>query len=222
MGNGIEERGFQTFALAFGFGFTDLFDGPGTLDGNSNHRANGIQSLPGESRAGNTQAADGLDAEPHRQEVERFLRFANDFVANESILHLFFIELRGTISGAIEFAFLRDEKLGGPGAEAFHQKVGNGVHQLDNVPFPKQFLAEGVETFDFAAAAVGGIGFLANPGGQLTPHDRGKQEGEQSDPILRIRNGEGADGREKKIIEEQHRGNRHGDGDDHAPDRRNC
>jgi len=222
VGDGIEESGFEAFPLALGFGFTDLFDGAGALHGYGDDGADGFESLAGKTSAGDAQAADGFDAETDREEVESVGGIGADFVAREGEFHLFFVDEGSAVAGAVELFFLRDEKFGGTGFEAIDDVVGNGVHELDDVAFAEEFLAEGVEAFDFAATAVGGVGFFANASGELATGDGGDEKREKSDPILGIGDGEGADGSEEKIVEEEHGSDGHGDGDDHSPHCGNC
>ena len=144
------------------------------------------------------------------------------FIAHERGLHAFLVEMRGAKAGAIEFIFERQKKFGGAGLEAFDDVIGDGIHELQDVTFAKQFLAELVEAFEFAAAADGLVSFLANAGGKLTPHGGNKKECAERHPILRVRDGERVDGRQKIIIEDQHGGERHHDGDSHSPHCRNC
>src|SRR5208337_2883645 len=58
--DGIEKSGFQALSLALRFRFAELFNRASALDGNGYKRADGVESLTREPRAGNSQAADGL------------------------------------------------------------------------------------------------------------------------------------------------------------------
>ena len=76
--------------------------------------------------------------------------------------------------------------------------------------------------FNFAAAAVGDIGFAPDAAGKPAAGNRSHQKREQRDPVLRVGDGERSDRRQKKIVERQHRGDRHEHRDRHSPNRGNC
>ena len=61
-----------------------------------------------------------------------------------------------------------------------------------------------VKFFDFAAALRSVIGFLAGAGGKMAGQHGDHQESEKRDPVLRIGDGEAADGRQEIIIEREH------------------
>src|SRR5208283_3256204 len=152
--DGIEQSGFQALPLALRFRFAELLNRASALNGNGYERADGVESLAREPRAGNSQTADGLHAQTHRKKMQRLLGLGDDFVAQISGFHLFFIELRRTVPGTIEFVLLRHKEFRGPRLETFHDIVGDGVHQLNHVARPEEFLAEFVEALHLAPPAV--------------------------------------------------------------------
>ena len=99
---------------------------------------------------------------------------------------------------------MRNEEFGSAGLEAIDDVIGDGVHEANHVAFAEKFLAEGVEALDFAAAAIGGVGFVANARGQLAAGNGGDEKGDKSNPVLGIGDGERADRRQEKIVEQQH------------------
>ena len=220
--NGIEQGGFQALPLAFRFRFAQLLDRAGALDGNRNKRADGVESLPGEPRAGNSQAADGLHTQADRKEVECLLGLGDDFVAQIGGFHLFFIELRRAVAGTIELVLLRHEEFRGARLEAFHDVVGNGVHQLNHVARPEELLAEFVEAFHLTPPIVRGIRFLPDARGELAAHNGCEQERKKRYPILRVCDRKGSRRGQKVEVKQQHRADGHEHRDNHAPDRGNC
>ncbi len=90
------------------------------------------------------------------------------------------------------------------------------------IAFAQQFLAELVEAFQFAAAADGFVGLFADTRGELAAHGGDKEKGGEGHPILRVGDGEGVDRRQKIIVEDQHRAERHHHRDGHSPHRGNC
>src|SRR5713226_9427908 len=93
VGDGIEERGFESLALAFGFSFAELLDGAGAFNGDGYERADGIQRLPRQTHAGNAEAADRFDAKAHGKKMKGAGRIGNCFIANEGGLHLLLVDL---------------------------------------------------------------------------------------------------------------------------------
>src|SRR5216684_4283092 len=78
-----------------------------------------------------------------------------------------------TIPRSIKLFLLRKEKLSCTGLETLHDVIRYRIHQLDDVAFSQQFLAEFVEPFDLAAAAVRLVCFSPDPRGELAAHDGG-------------------------------------------------
>ena len=103
--------------------------------------------------------------------------------------------------GAIDL--LRAEQVDGGsfGAESVTHVGGNRIQQFGNVIGGEQALAESVKPFHIAAA-LNGVGSLpAGAVGELAGDAGSYQKSEQRDPVLRIGDGEGSDGRKKIIIE---------------------
>src|SRR5258708_16925519 len=63
VGDGIEQRGFQALALAFGFRLAKLLDGAGALDRDPHPRAHGFERLPRKLRSSNAQPPDLTQSE---------------------------------------------------------------------------------------------------------------------------------------------------------------
>src|SRR5208283_1474788 len=125
--DGIEQSGFQALPLALRFCFAELLNRASALNGNGYERADGVKSLAREPRAGNSQAANGLYAQTHREKMERLLGLGDDFVPQIGGFHLFFIELRSAVAGTIKFVLLRHKELRGPRLETFHDVVRDRV-----------------------------------------------------------------------------------------------
>src|SRR5690349_1107400 len=172
MGNGVKKSGFQTLALPLGFGLPELLDGARALDRNSNQRAQSLDGLTRELCAGDSEAGNGTDAEAHRDEILGMLGVESLFVIQEGQPHLFFIKVGGAEAGTVEFVFLWQEKLSRASLKALHNIVGNGVHQLDDVPFTQQLPAESVQTLHFPPAMMRFIGLFANTRRKAAPGNR--------------------------------------------------
>jgi hypothetical protein len=118
---------------------------------------------------------------------------------------------------AIDFLFFGEQQGGGADFENVHNLRGNAVEQLDYVAGFQQALAEGVEFFDFAASLRGVLGFLTGAGGKVAGQYRDNQKGEKRNPILRVGDGEAANGRQEIIVEREHCYHGHEDGNGDAP-----
>ena len=67
----------------------------------------------------------------------------------------------------------------------------------------EQLLAELVEMLDFAVADFGQFGLAARADGEMADQKAGTEENRQSDDILWIEDGEGADRRKEKVVVEE-------------------
>ncbi len=217
MRDGIEQRGAQAFAFAGGFGQAELLDGAGAFDGDGDERADGLQSLAREHRAGNSQAADGTAAQAHWDEAEAVRDVDHGLFAKDDGIQAFEIEFRDNRAGAVDFLFFGEKQGGGADFENVHDLRRNAVEQLNHVAGFEQTLAEGVEFFDFAATRRGVFGFLAGAGGKMAGQHGDNQKGEKRNPILGIGDGEPADGRQEIIVEGEHCHYGHENGNGDAP-----
>lgn len=199
--DGIEESGFEAFALPLGFGLAELLDGASPFNGDGDEASNGVQSLPRKFRAGDAQASDGPDPETYGDEIEPELSIHRNFVPEKSRFHLFLVEVSGSEPRTVKFVFLRKEELGGADFKTIDDVIWNGVHELDDVAFAEEFLTETVKAFDLAAAMMSFISLFADPRRKLAAHDGREKEREEGDPILGICNRQGSDRRKKEIIE---------------------
>jgi len=86
------------------------------------------------------------------------------FIAEERRLHFLFIEMSSAIPRSIELFFLRKEQFSSARLETLHDIIWNCIHQLDDIAFSKQFLAEFVKPLDLAAAAVRFVCLLPDAG----------------------------------------------------------
>src|SRR5271154_4596053 len=109
VGDGVEQRGFETLTLALGFRLAELLDSPRAFDSDGHEAANGVERLARQTRAGNSQTGDGTDAQTDRYDIERLLRLDRRFVAHEYGLHAFFVEVRSAKAGAVKLVFLGQE-----------------------------------------------------------------------------------------------------------------
>ena len=125
-------------------------------------------------------------------------------------------------AGAIKFLLVVEVKGGGANFECFDDVIGDGIEELNHVTGDEHALAEGVKAFNFTAALLGGVGFVAGASGQAASDERGGEEGEEGHPVLGIRDGEGANGRQEKVIEGEHGGHGHEGGHGKSPKDRNC
>ncbi len=92
---------------------------------------------------------------------------------------------------------------------------GRKLERLRDVPrdravqrraaFPQQERpAERVQALEIALASHGFDRPLSGPARQLARHDRGQQERRERDPVLRVRDRQGADRRQKEEVEAEH------------------
>ncbi len=220
MGDGIEQGGFEALAFARGFGFSEFLDGACAFDGDGHQGAQGFEGAEGEEAAGNANTADGAGAGADGSEGKTQAGVGKRLVADGGALHIFFGKVRGS-SGVIKLAFVLEVERGGSGAEGFNDVVGDGVQQGDGVAGNEQALAEGVEAFGFVALALGAQGFAPGACGELTDDERGGEEGQEGDPILRVGDGEGADRLDKEVVEHEHGGQGHKGGNQQSPERGN-
>ena len=167
MGYGVEERGAKVFALAGGFGETELLDGASAFDGDGDEGANGFERLAREHRTGNSQAADGADAEAHRDKAEAIGFVHQRLFANDHGLESFEVEFRYDRTGAIDFLLFGEKQGGGAHFEDVHDLGGDAIEELNHVAGLKKALAKSVKLFDFAAALCGVRGLLTSTSGKM-------------------------------------------------------
>src|SRR5882762_8571946 len=132
------------------------------------------------------------------------LRVGRDFIKQERLFHLLFIEMSRAESGAVKFVLLWKKQRGRPGFKAFHDVIRDGVHQLYDIAFAEEFAAELVEALNLAPAVMRFVGFRADARGKLAANNGSDQESEQRDPVLRIRDGQRPERRQEEIIKSHH------------------
>ena len=76
--------------------------------------------------------------------------------------------------------------------------------------------AQGIELLGFPLPAHGIEGLLADASGEVAGDQAGAEKRDEGDPVLRVGDGELSDGREKVIVEAEHRRDR-GDGGEGEP-----
>ena len=79
--------------------------------------------------------------------------------------------------------------------------IGKGIQQLQNVISRQQLLTEAVKSFQFAAPTDRFFRLFPCPIRQLAGDSGSGEKSQQSNPVLRARNGECVDGRQKVIVE---------------------
>ena len=211
MGDGIEQDGAQLLAFARGFCAAEFFDGAGALHGDADQAPDRFQGLPRKERARNAHAADDAHAHAERHEGELLVDLDVRLSAQGNHLQVVRFEAIDGGSGTIDVGAIRQGDGGGADAEGVHDVARDGVQQLGAVVARKQQLAEGVEAFQFLAALDGGPSPAAGAFRQFAGGDGGDEEGEQRDPVLRVGNGERADGRQEVVVEGKGRDHRHED-----------
>ena len=216
MGDRIEQDGAQLFALARGFGAAEFFEGAGALDGDGDEAADRLQGLAGETRAGNTHAADDAHTDAQRHKGELAGGVEARFAAQGNQLQIMRFEAVDGGAGAIDVGAGGERDGGRADAEGLDDVTRNSVEQFGGVIAREQQLAESVEAFQFLAALDGGASVRAGARRKFAGRDGGDQEGEERDPVLRVGDGERADGRKKKIIESESRDDGHEDRLPHA------
>ncbi len=124
--------------------------------------------------------------------------------ADDHGLEAFEIESCDHRAGAVDFLFFGEKQGSGADFKNVHDLRRDSIEQLNHVAGFEQALAEGVKFFDFAATLRSVFGFLAGAGGETAGKHGDHQESEKRDPVLRVGDGEGADRRQKIIIEREH------------------
>ena len=144
VGDGVQQRGFETFTLAIGFGVAQLLDRSRPFDRNSQQSANSLQGLARERRARDSKTANGLHSQPHRTVTKSSRAIDIRLFAFVGQPQLFFFQLQCAIAGAVKFLLVGEEQAGGAAFKGVHDVIGNRIHQLNDVAFTEQLLAEGI------------------------------------------------------------------------------
>jgi len=100
--------------------------------------------------------------------------------------------------------------------------IGDRIHQLDDISFAQELLAEIVQTLHLPPPAVRRIGFHADACGKLASDNRGRQKRPKRHPVLRVGNRKRPDGWQKIKVKQKHGADRHDDRHDDAPHSGNC
>src|SRR5208283_3915666 len=96
----------------------------------------------------------------------------------------------------------------GRAVEGVGHAGGDEVEQLGDVLRLQQLTAEAVEHLGFEAACVCLVRLLADAAGQMAGVDGCAEKDEESDPVLRVVDGESADRRKEVVVEQDGRGKR--------------
>ena len=137
--------------------------------------------------------------------------------ANDDGFQAFEVEFWNHWAGPVYFLLFGEQKSSGPDLENIDDLCRNAIQQLDDVAGFQQALAEGVQFFDFAAARGSILRLLASARRQVASQHRHNEKGEKGNPVLRIGDGEPADRRQEVVVEREHGGDRHENGDGDAP-----
>ena len=180
-------------------------------------RADSFERLAGEHRTGNSQAANGTNAETHGDKAEAIGFVHQRLFANDHGLESFEIEFRDHGAGAVDFLLFGEKQGGGADFEDIHDLGGDAIEELNHVAGFEKALAESVELFDFAAALRGMLGLLTSTSGKMARKHGNDEKSEERDPILGIGDGKSAHGRQEVEIEREHGHDGHKHGNGNAP-----
>src|ERR1700745_1109639 len=108
--------------------------------------------------------------------------------------------MRGPQSKTIKF-FLRGQKQSAaPGLKAFHNVIGNRIHELDYIAFAQHLAAELVQTLNFPPALMSFVCLFANARRKLASGNGRDQKREQGHPVLRVTDRKRSDRRQEEIV----------------------
>ena len=188
MGNCIQQRSAELFALPRGFRLAQLLDRARMLHRQGNQRAHRFQRLARQGRPRNSKAADGAHAEPDGNETHAVCRVHQRLVTRENVLQTFRVQLRNDRPGTVDLLLIREVKRCRADFERVHDLRGNLIQKLDGVARLKQILAEFIQFFNVALASRGVFGLLARARRKIAGQHRNDQKSAESHPVLRIGN----------------------------------
>ena len=200
VGDRIEQNGAEALAFASGLGMGSFSTAPARSMAMATRlpiasMLSVERSPPITARAPTSEPdAQGPDAEALASVGDRLATAADalQILAGDQILR--------TQVGVVHLLAVHGKHSGESGAEDLHHLDGNRIDEAEDVVGRQHLLAEGIELLQFTASAVGVVGFPARPIGELAGNDGSEQKGEECDPVLRIGDGEGANGRQKKKL----------------------
>ena len=224
VGDGVEHGGAEPFAFLARLAAGSALEGFGTVDGDGDEAAEGFEGGAGEPGIGEEKDASGADADTQgkRGAVDRGVvcRGGGELNAGQ-----FGEGMDIWNEKPLTFSAAREVFIAGFG-EVEHDSGGEGevgddlrdeVEDADDVIGLKEFAAEAEEQLHLALAGAGLGGLGPDAVGEAAADDGGEQEGKQGDPVLRIDDGEGADGREEVEIKAEGSEDGGGDGVAEAP-----
>jgi two-component system sensor histidine kinase KdpD len=217
VGDGVEECGAEALALVGGVGAGQFFDGGGTLDGDGDEAAHGLEGLLGWEVAFDGDGAYGTDADGEWKECGAGAVGLVGCGAIGGVAQLLVGDENVFGVGEVDAIAGEEIERRALGAEGGDDVLGNGLEEVGGGFGGEETLAEVVEELEFAAAAVGGGGLGLDAVGEVGADEGGDEEGEERDPVLRIGYGESADRREEEEVEAEGGGDGDDDGVAQAP-----
>src|SRR6266478_10130002 len=106
--------------------------------------------------------------------------------------------MRGAESGTIELVLLGQKQFGSACLKAFHNVIGNRIHELDYITFAQHLAAESVQTLNFPPALMSFVCLFANARGKLASGNGRDQKREQGHPVLRVTDRQRSDRRQEE------------------------
>jgi len=103
-------------------------------------------------------------------------------------------------SGAVDPVAIEEIEEDAVGAGGECDGGGDGVGEAGELVGLEESAAEGVEDFEFGLAGAGLLGLLSNAVGETAGDDRGDEKDEEGKEVLRVGDGEAADGREEEEV----------------------
>ena len=219
----IQDRGAQLATLSCRLGARRRLFAPRLFEGNRGEARNRLQDRILQVTAENRQAADGLAAEAevgrhHSGGVARRARLLKDRA--QSSRDVWNLARTGPGDDARAMVVHRH------GGRA--KRVRNAVRDAGNdraagaILVEEQGATERVEPLEIGLPGDRVNGALAGAGGKLARHDRGEQEREQRDPVLRVGDRQLSDRRENEDVEAERGQQRRDSSFPQAPGRRDA
>lgn len=218
VGDGVEDEGAEALAFLVGLVFGDIFERLCAVERDRDEAADGLVAFCREADVFEQQKTAGADTGAQGDAglaVGGVLRAGE---AEGELAEVGDFDGCGALDAGLVDAVSGEEvEHDGLGRGGDADQVGKGVDEGGDVFGLEEFAAEGEEDFEFLLTVSGVAGFVAGFLREPAADDAGGKEGEEGEPVLRVGDGEGADGRKEVEVIEGGCYDRDGDGDAEAP-----
>lgn len=229
VGDGVDHERAEALTFLGGFGACDVIEGLCAVEGDADESADGLEGVGGELNAFDDEQAARADSDADGDagfldaEVRGGDGVGDGVGGGEGESVLAQADLvhgnGGWVAGEIAAVAVEQVEEHGVGVGDKHDGRSDGVEDSGDVFGLQQFATEAVKDFNLALAKSCVVRFFAGALGEPCADDGGGEKGEESQPVLRVVDDEGADGRQEEVVVEQGGDKGHDDGIAKSPAR---